>query len=307
MRLCKKLIPLQMSPWIPMDDCAPWRSSISLTIHVLPFQRVSMVSQCCHDIGKPHWLRCLKGYYRVQHYEACDKIRTEIESRFNQTKLGPITEMENLFVAATNGDDCKSWEESCLRTDIDCGRLGNQLHLAHNAVGTTLPEVPQFTITRTACKVFNKTLVTKTLAGEVHKLSWMYMTLHVASKTSERTFSALRRLKNYLRSTLKQDRINNCLLMHCHKSITDTPNTIKITKKFACTNEQCKGHFVKFVKGTTDAHSWVKDIPSVPYVSKRFAATALLSVILNKGSTLNMFIPVLKSRVNSLSPLIHVA
>ena len=33
----------------------------------------------------------------------------------------------------------------------------------------------------------------------------------------------LRRLKDYRRSTVKQDRLNNCLLMHdCHKSITDT-------------------------------------------------------------------------------------
>lgn len=133
------------------------------------------------------------------------------------------------------------------------------------------------------------------------------MTFHAASKTSERTFSALRRLKNSLESTMRRDCLDNCLLMHCHKSITDTLDTSKIAKRFACANEQRKEHFVKFFKGTTDAHSWVKDTPSVPKVSKRFAASALLSVILNKGSTLNMFIPALKSRVNSLSPLIHVA
>ena len=33
----------------------------------------------------------------------------------------------------------------------------------------------------------------------------MYLTIPVTSATSERTFSALRRLKNYLRSTMKQD------------------------------------------------------------------------------------------------------
>lgn len=157
--------------------------------------------------------------------------------------------MENLFVAETNGDDCKSWEESCLRTDIDCGRLGNQLHLAHNAVGTTLPEVPQFTITRTACKVFNKTLVTKTLAWEVHKLSWMYMTLYVASKTSERTFSALRRLKNYLRSTLKQDRINNCLLYAL--SQVDYRHTLhyKDYKEVRLCQRTMQGTFCKICEG----------------------------------------------------------
>ena len=55
---------------------------------------------------------------------------------------------------------------------------------------------------RTMCEAFNKTPVTKTLLGEVHKLLRMYWTLPVASATSERTFSAPRRLKNYLRSTM---------------------------------------------------------------------------------------------------------
>ena len=36
----------------------------------------------------------------------------------------------------------------------------------------------------------------------------MYLVLPVKSATKEHTFSALRRLKNYLRSTMKQDRLN---------------------------------------------------------------------------------------------------
>ena len=44
---------------------------------------------------------------------------------------------------------------------------------------------------------------------------------------------------------MKQDRLDNCILIHCHKSITDTLDTVKIEKRFACTNEQrkIKGHF----------------------------------------------------------------
>ena len=54
-------------------------------------------------------------------------------------------------------------------------------------------------------------------------------------------FSALRQLKNYLRSTMKQDCLNNCQLMYCHKSITDTLDTVKVV----CANEQRKGYFEK--------------------------------------------------------------
>ena len=57
---------------------------------------------------------------------------------------------------------------------------------------------------------------------------------------SERTSSSLRLLKDNLKSTMKQDRPHNCPLMHYHKSITGTLDTVKIAKSFACANELCK-------------------------------------------------------------------
>ena len=194
--------------------------------------------------------RCLKDYYRVQYYEACDRVKTELESRFNQAKLKPVANLENLLVGASNSDDfsehLEELQRSCFGTDIDCSRLGHQLHLVHDAVRTTLSEVHQVTNIRNVCEAFNKNAVTKTLLGEIHKLLRLYLTLTVASATSERTFSALRRLKNYLRCSMKQDRLNNCLLMCCHKSTTDTLGTVKIAKRFASSNELQKGHFGKF-------------------------------------------------------------
>jgi len=49
-----------------------------------------------------------------------------------------------------------------------------------------------------------------------------------------------------LRGTMKQYRLNNCLLMHCHKSIRDTLDSVIIAKRFASANEQLKGHFGQF-------------------------------------------------------------
>ena len=75
--------------------------------------------------------------------------------------------------------------------------------------------------------------------------SGLYFTFPVESATSERTFSVLRRLKNYLRSTMKQDSVNNCLIICCHKSIMNTLDTVKIAKRYAYANELRKGHFGK--------------------------------------------------------------
>ena len=70
----------------------------------------------------------------------------------------------------------------------------------------------------------------------------MYLTIPVTSTTSKRTFSAHRRLKNHLRSTMKEGCLDICLLMHCHKSVTDTLDTVKI----ACLNEE--PHFKTFLR-----------------------------------------------------------
>ena len=153
-------------------------------------------------------------------------------------------------MGAANSDDfsehLEELQRSCFGTDIDCRRLGHQLHHVHDAVRTALPEVRQVTNIVIMYEAFNKTPVTKTLPGEVHKLLRLFLTLPVASATSERTFSLLQRLKNYLRSTMKQDRLNNCLIIHCNKSITDTLDTVKIAKRFACANELRKGHLRRF-------------------------------------------------------------
>ena len=58
--------------------------------------------------------------------------------------------MEKLLVDAANRDDLSEHlvelQRSCFGTDIDCGRLGYQLHLVPDAVRTALPEVRQLTL-----------------------------------------------------------------------------------------------------------------------------------------------------------------
>ena len=70
------------------------------------------------------------------------------------------------------------------------------------------------------------------LASEVHKLLKLYLTVPITSSTSERTFSVMKRLLTYLRSTMSEKRLNNCMLLHIHKDITDTLSNMDIAKEF---------------------------------------------------------------------------
>ena len=56
--------------------------------------------------------------------------------------------------------------------------------------------------------------------------------------TSEQSFSAPRRLKTYPTITMKQDRLNSCMLVHCHKTSADTIDPVVIAKTFATANDK---------------------------------------------------------------------
>lgn len=50
--------------------------------------------------------------------------------------------------------------------------------------------------------------------------------------TRERSFSAMRRLKSYLRSRMHEARLNHLMVLHVHKSKTDSLNLIRVANNF---------------------------------------------------------------------------
>ena len=66
---------------------------------------------------------------------------------------------------------------------------------------------------------------------ELCKLMKIFWTLPITSCTAERSFSCLRRLKNYLRSTMGQERLTALALLNIEKDII--PDIEKIVDVFA--------------------------------------------------------------------------
>ena len=58
-------------------------------------------------------------------------------------------------------------------------------------------------------------------ASSSTQLHWLFLTIPISSSTSERSFSALKRLYTYLRSSMIQSHLNNCSLLHIHNLILD--------------------------------------------------------------------------------------
>ena len=103
--------------------------------------------------------------------------------------------------------------------------------MVHDLVREAIPGVQKVTSVHTVCEAMNTSNAYKSMLSEVHKLLRLYLTISITSSTSERTFSAMKRLLTYLRSTMTEKRLNNCVL-HVHKDLTDQLDITVIAKEF---------------------------------------------------------------------------
>ena len=75
------------------------------------------------------------------------------------------------------------------------------------------------------------------------------------SAVSERSRSALRRTKTWLRTTMTQKRLSNCMLLRVHKEQVDNLNIIDFANEFGCANESKLSTFGKFSEHDVQARS----------------------------------------------------
>ena len=73
--------------------------------------------------------------------------------------------------------------------------------------------------------------------AEVEKLVRLLLVNPASSCEAERSFSALRRLKTWLRSTMTQVRLNAVAVCHIHQHLLDSVNDERIVQSFVAKSE----------------------------------------------------------------------
>ena len=92
----------------------------------------------------------------------------------------------------------------------------------------------------------NKIGVQADFYSEVIALLKLYLASPATNAVSERSASAMRRLKNWLRSTMSQERLNHCMLLSIHKEKTDEINLTNVANVFCKANEE-RRHNLRYV------------------------------------------------------------
>ena len=173
----------------------------------------------------------------------------ELTDRFDQKELLPqVLCLESLLLKAANGDSydavLRTLEDSCYSCDLDIASLRRHLPLLVDVCKQGI--VSRVTSIRTICGAFNDNPTCKRKMSEVHKLVRLYLTIPITSAIAERTFPVQKRLLTYLKSTMTEKRLNNCLLLHAHKDETDSLNLEEVAKELISVNAERKHHFGSF-------------------------------------------------------------
>ena len=178
-----------------------------------------------------------ESYHRIETWYAfIDIVTRQISERFSQDCFGPVENVETLLVRAAQG---QAFHEELTRMmsfydDFDYNALQAQLHIVGNIFNDAAP--------RTVLDVAKKLKATEgsfILLREIVRLTKLALVVPATSASAERSFSALRRLKTYLRSSTGQSRLNHLLLLNCHQERVDKLNIQNIAQDFISAYETC--------------------------------------------------------------------
>lgn len=81
-----------------------------------------------------------------------------------------------------------------------------------------------------------KKVLTKQTFPNLYKLFQVALTIPISSSTCERSFSAMRRIKTWLRTSMLQERFNNTSILYIEKEISKSIDSETIINIFAQNN-----------------------------------------------------------------------
>ena len=181
-----------------------------------------------------------KEYFKSQYFEVLDLLMNELKRPFQQERGIPVAAaIEKVLIDCSNGEAVSLPQQlEVYKNDLDLTRLRVQLSMLPDLIKTKNQKVhssfaiKKVTNVRTICTFMNEVEASKTMLSEVNRLLQIFLTIPVTTSTAERTFSSLRHLKTFLRSTMTQPRLNNLMIMYVHKDKTEQFDILDIAEKF---------------------------------------------------------------------------
>lgn len=194
------------------------------------YRQTTVPEAVAHDTATVIWRR--------DFYEAVDLVSVELKRRFDQEAMKIAANRERAVIQAAEGRTV-DLEPLHLPKELDTGHLDLQLKMLGNVTrGSDCSTVQD--VASCLSKLHPQT---RGLFVEAEKLAELCLCLPISVASSERTFSTLRRLKTWLRSTMTQKRLTHLALMHVHTDILNSLDIHALMRAFITTTPERKATF----------------------------------------------------------------
>lgn len=181
-------------------------------------------------------------FLRQEFFEILDLLVNELKSRFDQEGFHVLVRLEEILLKAGRGEVPESHilqqKLGLFADDFDIDILKTQLQFVKK-----LSKEKFTTCSSLAAQLSAESDTVKNMLDQVIKLVELVMTIPASSASAERSFSALRRLKNYLRNTMTQNRLNHIMILNVHKKSTEELDLQNIMREFISRTEERKKVF----------------------------------------------------------------
>lgn len=189
-----------------------------------------------------------KDMYRQKYYEAFDLTTNCVKKRFDQPGFNTYRKLQDVLLKTVTGESCDDeiqYVVDFYKGDIEKTQLKTQLETLHVYIQRQDPDTSNISIRRIVDYVRDMKPTTKCLFSQVVTVVKLVLVMPATNATSERTFSALRRIKTYLRSTMTQERLNNLMVLHVHREATDNIDISSTANEFVSRKETRSAIFGK--------------------------------------------------------------
>ena len=173
-----------------------------------------------------------------------DCIINAIEDRFHQEDFKTYIKLENPLLKATKGSDFHS-EYNDVMALYGSDFEGIRFHVQLETLSEYCKETVDTASVRTVTEILRNLEVRNHLC-EVYKLAKLLMVMPATNSASERTFSLLKLIKTYLRSTMTQGRLNHLMILSAYRKRLDEMNLRKVASIFVQKNDGHRHTFGKF-------------------------------------------------------------
>lgn len=195
--------------------------------------------------GSPSFSNTVEDHYRAIFFEGLDLVINSVKHRFEQPGYKIYRNLEELLVLAANGKDYRDQLKAVNETyqgDFDSSLLCTQLE----CLSTWFSGRGDLSLFECLEALSAMSAAEKSYFSEVCVIVKLITVMPATNAVSERSFSAMRRLKTYLRSTMRQSRLNYLMLLAINKDRLDKIDVDDIGEEFVTGSEHRLTQFGRF-------------------------------------------------------------